>query len=91
MDDLTDELCYVCAESPVADRIRTMTGRAQVAERALFLAEHLFQMVPRSVWRDSGADDGQGHYEGDYRAEQVQNELAELSRRIGGSAEASRG
>lgn len=44
-------------------------------ERALHLAEHLFLMVPQDVWRDSGGDDGQGHYEGDYRAAQVQEEL----------------
>lgn len=45
-------------------------------DRLLFLAEHMFAMIPQSVWRDSGADDGQGHFEGDYRAEQVRDELA---------------
>jgi hypothetical protein len=48
-------------------------------ERALFLAEHLHAMVPQSIWRDSGGDDGQGHYEGDYRAEQIATELRELA------------
>jgi hypothetical protein len=47
-------------------------------ERLLDIAEHLFQMVPREVWRDSGGDDGQGHYEGDYRAEKLYEELAAL-------------
>lgn len=47
-------------------------------ESLLSLAEHLFQMVPREVWRDLGVDDGQGHYEGDYRAEQIQQELRAL-------------
>lgn len=47
------------------------------AERLLFIAEHLFQMVPREIWRDHGGDDQQGHYEGDYHAEQTRVELAE--------------
>lgn len=47
--------------------------------RAVFLAEHLHAMVPREVWRDSGGDDGQGHYEGDYHAEQTTAELKELA------------
>jgi hypothetical protein len=46
-------------------------------ERVLFLAEHLFQMVPPEAWRESGGDDGQGHYEGDYHAIQLQAELKE--------------
>lgn len=47
--------------------------------RATYLAEHLFAMVPRDVWRDSGGDDGQGHYEADYWAEQLQRELGEFA------------
>lgn len=50
-------------------------------ERAVYLAEHLFQMVPREVWRAQGGDDGQGHYEGDYWAEQTQTEISELRAR----------
>lgn len=45
--------------------------------RILLLAENLFQMIPPEIWRDHGGDDGQGHYEGDYRAEQVQHELVQ--------------
>ncbi len=52
--------------------------KTRALRRAVFLAEHLWAMVPREVWRDSGGDDGQGHYEGDYRAEQVRDELAYL-------------
>jgi len=47
-------------------------------DRLLFIAEHLFQMIPCEVWRDQGGDDGQGHYEGDYYAEQLHDELAAL-------------
>jgi hypothetical protein len=60
----------------------SLTREQQLVEalrRAVYIAEHLFQMVPREVWRDSGGDDGQGHYEGDYRAEQLREELSELA------------
>jgi hypothetical protein len=43
--------------------------------RAAYVAEHLFQMIDRETWRSTGGDDGQGHYEGDYRAEQIQEEI----------------
>jgi hypothetical protein len=33
------------------------------------------QMIDPQTWRDSGGDDGQGHYEGDYRAEQIHAEI----------------
>lgn len=52
-------------------------------KRLLWIAEHLFQMIPQQVWRDSGGDDGQGHYEGDYHAEQLQQELKELREFVG--------
>jgi hypothetical protein len=39
------------------------------------LARQLFQMIPREVWRDHGGDDGQGHYEGEYHAEQIEQSL----------------
>jgi hypothetical protein len=51
----------------------------EALERAVYIADHLFQMVPQSVWRDSGGDDMQGHYEGDYHAEKVKEELARLA------------
>lgn len=43
--------------------------------RAAHIAEHLMQMIPRETWRAHGADDGQGHYEGDYREEQTFQEI----------------
>lgn len=49
------------------------------AERLHFLAERMFQMIPPEVWREQGGDDGQGHYEGDYWAEQLRDELVALS------------
>ena len=47
-------------------------------ERAVFLAEHLWQMIPQEVWREHGAE-WQGQYEGDYQAERVRDELRELA------------
>lgn len=57
---------------------KRQTAMREALGRAVYVAEHLFQMVPRDVWRDSGGDDGQGHYEGDYHAEQTREELAAL-------------
>ena len=63
---------------------RAWAAEARVKElavalnRVIYIAEHLFQMVPRGVWRDAGGDDMQGHYEGDYYAEQVRTELADF-------------
>lgn len=48
------------------------------AKRAVYLAEHLHGMIDRETWRAQGADDQQGHYEGDYWAEQTHVEIAEL-------------
>lgn len=44
-------------------------------DRLLDLAEHLWQMVPPDEWRAHGAE-WMGHYEGDYHAEKVREELA---------------
>lgn len=43
--------------------------------RAAFIAEHLHAMIDQETWRASGSDDMQGHYEGDYHAEQVLEEI----------------
>lgn len=51
--------------------------------RMVYVAEHLFQMVPREIWRDQGGDDSQGHYEGDYHAENVETEIREMKARVG--------
>jgi hypothetical protein len=45
--------------------------------RAAFVAENLHGMIDRETWRASGGDDMQGHYEGDYRAEQIAAEIKE--------------
>ena len=45
----------------------------------MYIAEHLFQMIPQEIWREQGTDDGQGHYEGEYWAEKTREELKELS------------
>ena len=46
-------------------------------KRLLYISKHLFQMIPQNVWRENGAE-WQGHYEGDYWAEQVHTELVAL-------------
>lgn len=71
--------------------VQLQQERDQLAEalaRAAFVAEHLHAMIPQDAWRDSGGDDGQGHYEGDFHAEKVAVEIAEwaalaASRRAG--------
>lgn len=78
-----DERCYICTLAAAVELVgaraataETALGQAQEAlRRALYLAEHLHAMVPREVWRDRGGDDMQGHYEGDYHAEQVATEI----------------
>lgn len=71
-------------EERLADMLREFPtfGHAAVHyrlrfERALYLAEHLFQMIPREVWRDQGAE-WMGQYEGDHWAEQTLAELQEM-------------
>lgn len=43
--------------------------------RAAHVAENLMGMIDRQAWRDTGGDDGQGHYEGEYRAEKLADEI----------------
>lgn len=50
--------------------------RAALA-RAAFVAEHLMQMIDPQTWRDTGGDDSQGHYEGDYHADATAAEISE--------------
>lgn len=45
--------------------------------RASFIAQKLYEMIDRETWRAHGGDDGQGHYEGDYHAEQIAQEIEE--------------
>lgn len=42
------------------------------------VADGLFQMIDRETWRATGGDDQQGHYEGDYRAAQMEEYLVSL-------------
>src|SRR5262245_58573618 len=39
------------------------------------LVSHMFQMISAETWREHGGDDGQGHYEGDYHAAQLQEQI----------------
>lgn len=55
----------------------------RLLERTVWIAEHLFQMIDRATWRSTGGDDGQGRYEGDYRAEQMDQELRGLREMVG--------
>lgn len=52
-----------------------VTEACDALDRAAFVAEHLMQMIDRETWRATGGDDGQGHYEGDYREEQTFAEI----------------
>lgn len=81
-DQVRQALDYPTAEAQrparvaLAELVLRLEQTEEALLRVLFIAEHLFQMVPTKVWRDSGGDDGQGHYEGDYYAEKVADELA---------------
>lgn len=50
----------------LAERLKTARG----------IATGLFPMIDRATWQASGGDDGQGHYEGEYWAEQMEQEMA---------------
>lgn len=65
--------------------VRRLTERL---DRVLYLAEHLWQMVPQAAWREHGAE-WMGHYEGDYHAEKVRDELAEARALLADSPEGS--
>lgn len=54
--------------------------------RAAYLAENLHGMIDREAWRAHGGDDGQGHYEGDYRAVNVAKEISDLRALAGDDA-----
>lgn len=66
----------------LAERLKTAEERVrelrEALDRAVYLGQHLWQMIPQDVWRASGAE-AMGQYEGDYRAEQVRDELAALA------------
>jgi hypothetical protein len=60
-------------------RLEAETRARENAERELIgttkLARQLWGMIPKDVWRASGGDDMQGHYEGDYHAEMIRDRL----------------
>ena len=68
-----DGRCLICG---MEVRIEDLEA---ALKRATFLAEHLMQMITPEQWRDTGGDDGQGHYEGDYHAEATFTEIRELA------------
>jgi len=45
--------------------------------RAAHIARNLMGMISVEAWRATGGDDGQGHYEGDYHAENIAQEIRE--------------
>jgi hypothetical protein len=53
-----------CAEAELERVTAALRGAAETAS-------HLLDMIDRETWRETGGDDGQGHYEGDYRAAKV--------------------
>lgn len=68
------------ADAAVADVQRLQEKFAD----AVNLAEHLEQMIDPETWRATGGDDGQGHYEGDYRADGVRAQIVALKELAGG-------
>jgi hypothetical protein len=71
---------FIAAASPdvVAQLAAEWEARGEKLARAVYLAEHLWQMIPQGVWREHGAE-WMGQYEGDYHAEKVRDELATLA------------
>lgn len=55
--------------TPILNRIEAIVDEAdrlaRERDRARHLVVHLFRMITLEQWRDTGGDDGQGHYEGD--------------------------
>lgn len=65
-------ICHSCGhvEFPL-----TIELLANALARAAFVAEHLHAMIDADTWRASGADDKQGHYEGDFHSERIVLEI----------------
>lgn len=73
-----DEAAVELLASTIAAYEKTFLAMAmRQRDRAVYLAEHLWQMIPQEVWREHGAE-WMGQYEGDYHAEKVREELAAL-------------
>lgn len=65
-----------CRNHLSAALVRERHYREKLA-RAAYIAENLLGMIDRETWRAQGGE-AQGHYEGDYFAEQVYAEIVEL-------------
>lgn len=65
------------AKRTMAHQAETIRKLRETLNRAAYVAEHLHAMIDRETWRATGGDDMQGHYEGDYHAEQVLREIRE--------------
>lgn len=67
------------ATKPILTRVEAIVDEAdrlaRERDRARHLAKHLFAMVTLEQWRDTGGGDGQGHYEGDYHAAELEEEI----------------
>lgn len=70
---------WAASTKPILARIEAIVDEAdrlaRERDRARHLTRHLFQMTTLEQWRDTGGDDGQGHYEGDYRAAELEEEI----------------
>lgn len=54
--------------------LKIIHDQQSLLRRAQFVAEHLYAMIPQSVWREEGAE-YYGQYEGDKWAEDVYQEI----------------
>lgn len=74
---------YAPRKATLAEWVVELADEADRLEAALrrstYLARHLLNMIPQEVWRDAGGDDGQGHYEGEYHAAGIREELEKLA------------
>lgn len=71
----TDETPWCHEHTRRNEQAEELSALRDLVGRAAFVAEHLFQMIDPQTWRDSGGDDMQDHYEGDYHAEQIRLEI----------------
>lgn len=65
----------IAAHPHVLEQEAALVRTQEALRRAAVVAENLMGMIDQETWRATGGDDGQGHYEGDYRAEQLAEEI----------------
>jgi len=72
------------------EAVDALEARVRELEAALreatSIARHLYGMIDSETWREHGGDDQQGHYEGDYRAATVTEDIKRLAA-LGGDEE----